>query len=61
MKTSTKLLATLDLGSHSNAHAQRRGQDYHLPLNRLLRSNAPLSPRPLQCVVSQPLGAGSRQ
>lgn len=41
----------LDSGSHSNAHAQRRGPHRPNPLTEPKSCNAPLAPRPLQCVV----------
>ena len=46
------LQPTLDSGSHINATAQRWGQNAHRPQIERLSCNAPLAPRPLQCVVS---------
>jgi hypothetical protein len=41
----------LDMGSHINTHAQRRGQNHPKLLTEPLTRNAPLAPRPLQGVV----------
>jgi hypothetical protein len=41
----------LDIGSHINARAQRRGQNPHKPLTEPRSCRAPLAPRPLQWVV----------